>query len=958
MREKGKGMFWVVLSVLLLLSTNGFTQYFDLGQDPASLKWRQIDTRNFKVIFPDYYEAKAHYFAAGLEQAASSGTRTLTSRPRKLPVIFHTTSVNSNAMVPWAPRRMEIYTPPPQDNYSQPWLDQLILHEYRHVQQIEKMNQGFTGGLYYLFGEQAAAAMIGLFVPFWFLEGDAVATETGWSLSGRGREPSFTMPLRGQLASHGIYSYDKAVYGSYRDFVPNHYMLGYYLVGASRIRYGPGLWEDAVNTAARKPFLLVPWNYSLKKKSSLTKSQLYHSVLSDLDSCWKVNVEMTMNDHESQLMTTSTTNRSTTYVNYRHPSEVIGRGILAEKSSIDDVNRYVMIGRDGEEKVLHTPGFNFSQTLSASHHLVTWSVMRSDPRWNNRSYADVQVYDIETGKVRMLTRHQRIVAPCLSPDAKSIAAVELDSLDDSRLVILDAETGEIRQRIRAPEGISLMTPAWMENQKKIVAVGVCNKGKALITCDLFSETWSVITPWSYTELYLPRAAGNYIYFTGGYSGVDQVYAMDTSSQTIYQVTSVSLGATDAFVTDDCRFLYYASYTGDGYRIERQSLAPGQWEPMEGQRSILASLADSLTAMENYLFDGTAPADSHYTSRPYRDWKNLFNIHSWGPFYVDADNQDFYPGASIMSQNRLSTAFTTLGYRYDMNEREGTWFADFSYRGLYPVADITYKIGERKSYFYDSLNNKVEYSWREDNLRTMLRIPLLYLVSRWIVGWQPSVGATFMHINHPENTPSRFITGTFQVMEYRLLAYGQMETSYRDLYPRWGMTLDLNFRHTPYSGTSLGEIGSAAGCFYLPGFVRHHGFRLYAACQRKDPGKYRFADLINYPRGYSGIYMDDAFSFSAGYKFPFWYPDLALGPVIYLKRLKASVFWDYATGKNRDSKNQLHKESYQSLGLDLTADMHVLRFLAPFDLGLRTIYLPDESEFRFQFLFSMDVNSFY
>jgi hypothetical protein len=568
------------------------------------------------------------------------------------------------------------------------------------------------------------------------------------------------------------------------------------------------------------------------------------------------------------------------------------------------------------------------------------------------------VYDIETGKVRMLTRHQRIFAPALSPDARSIAAVELDSLDESRLVILDPESGDIRQRIRAPDGTFLMTPAWMENHQKIVAVGVCDKGKALIVCDLFSETWSTITPWSHTELYLPRAAGQYVYYTGGFSGVDQIYALDTSNNRIYQVTSVPLGATDAFITADHQFLYYASYTGDGYRIERQTLVPEQWKPVEGQRNILSNLADSLAAMESYLFKGSALADSHYVSRPYRDWKNLFNVHSWGPFYVDVDNQDFYPGASIMSQNRLSTSFTTLGYRYDMNEREGTWFADFSYRGLYPVADITYQIGERKSYYYDSLDTKVEFSWREDNLRTMLRVPLQYLVSRWIVGWQPSVGATLMHINHPENTPSRFVTGAFQVMEYRLLAYGQTETSYRDLYPRWGMTLDLNFRHTPFSGIALGEIGSAEGYFYLPGFVRHHGFRLYTAYQHKDPGTYRFADLINYPRGYSGIYLDDAFSFSAGYKFPFWYPDLALGPVVYLKRLKANVFWDYASGEYRDSKSQLHRETYQSLGLDLTADMHVLRFLAPFDLGLRTIYLPEESEFMFQFLFSMDVNSFY
>ncbi len=974
MRNKGMSLFWAGLIVFLLISTNGFAQYFDLGQDPASIKWRQIRTQNFQVIFPDYYDAKARYFAAGLEQVAARGTKTLTSSPRRLPVIFHAQSVTSNAMVPWAPRRMEIYTTPPQDLYSQPWLDQLILHEYRHVQQIEKMNQGFTKGLYYLLGEQAAAAMIGLFVPFWFLEGDAVAVETGWSHSGRGRDPSFTMPLRGQLSAHGIYSYDKAVFGSYKDYVPDHYILGYQLVSLPRIEYGPELWDQTLNTVARKPFMLVPFNHGLRKITGMPKANIYQTVLTSLDSIWKTDSlylidsqlykdqddgPITINNHESQSITKNTIGRRVSYTNYRHPAEIPGMGILAEKSGLDDVNRYVILDGEGRESILHTPGFNFSQTLSTSQGLVAWSARQRDPRWDNRSWSVIRVYNLRTGESGTLTHHTRIFAPSLSHTADRIAAVELDSWDESHMVILDAATGNILRIIPPPVNAFLMTPCWMDDDRKIVTVGISEKGKALLVCDLSTATWSSLTPWSFTELYLPHAAGKYVYFTGGYSGIDNIYAVDTSDLRIYQVTGAPLGATDAFVTADNRTLYYSGYTGDGYRIERLPLNPFEWIPLEMPANILAPVADSLTAMEEYVFDYTPLADSHYITKPYRDGANLFNIHSWGPFSIDVDNQDAYPGVSVMSQNKLSTAFTTLGYRYDLNEKEGTCFADFSYRGLYPVFDLTYEIGRRNNYYLDSAENKIEYSWREDNLRTLIRVPFQYLLPKWIVGWQPSAGFTLMHINHGENIPPRFVTGSFQVMEYRLLLYGQVESSYRDLYPKWGITLDLNFRHTPFGENSLGNIGSAETYLYLPGLMKHHGFRLYAAYQLKDPGKYyRFADLINYPRGYSGIYLDKAVSFSAGYKFPFWYPDLALGSVLYLKRLKAAVFWDYAKGEYTDSKKQVRKDECQSLGIDLTADMHVLRFLAPFDLGLRTIYIPEVSDFQFQFLFSMDINSFY
>ena len=40
-------------SVLLLQTVSA--QYYETGQDPASLKWKQIKTGRFTVIYPEHY---------------------------------------------------------------------------------------------------------------------------------------------------------------------------------------------------------------------------------------------------------------------------------------------------------------------------------------------------------------------------------------------------------------------------------------------------------------------------------------------------------------------------------------------------------------------------------------------------------------------------------------------------------------------------------------------------------------------------------------------------------------------------------------------------------------------------------------------------------------------------------------------------------------------------------------
>jgi hypothetical protein len=106
-----------------------------------------------------------------------------------------------------------------------------------------------------------------------------------------------------------------------------------------------------------------------------------------------------------------------------------------------------------------------------------------------------------------------------------------------------------------------------------------------------------------------------------------------------------------------------------------------------------------------------------------------------------------------------------------------------------------------------------------------------------------------------------------------------------------------------------------------------------------------------------------YSFAADYMTPLSYPDLSLGKLFYFKRIKSSLFYDYAflsvpiVDKNHVIVPNQYQMTMNSLGLELTSDLHVLRFFAPVEMGFRTIYRPEFQDFQFNLLLSVDFNGF-
>src|SRR5258706_15411889 len=106
----------VVCLFLLALSFSLHAQEAAVSAtNPASLKWYQINTPNFRLLYPQGFDVQAQRMANTLESIREPEAKTIGSLPKKISVVLQSQSALSNAFVSITPRRAEFYAMPPQD---------------------------------------------------------------------------------------------------------------------------------------------------------------------------------------------------------------------------------------------------------------------------------------------------------------------------------------------------------------------------------------------------------------------------------------------------------------------------------------------------------------------------------------------------------------------------------------------------------------------------------------------------------------------------------------------------------------------------------------------------------------------------------------------------------------------------------------------------------------------------
>ncbi|RLD86741.1 MAG: hypothetical protein DRJ09_11510 [Bacteroidetes bacterium] len=923
-----KKLFFLLALFSLGFSKIIFAQFYIVGQDPASVKWKQLTTPNFKIIFPSGYYINANLYANTLELTHGVTLKPyLTKKPKPFTIVLHSKSTWANAMVLPAPLHGDFFEIPDQNLYPQIWQYQLSLHEYRHYAQMRKMYEGVGKGLSYIFGQAGPMALFGIFIPMWFVEGDAVYNETIHSKSGRGRLPYFSMDLKAQLLEKKIYPYDKAILGSYRSYVPDYYTLGYQLVQYGAEHYGYEMWNLALDRVARRPYLLKPFVNGLKTYTGLRKVKYYHKVMGALQSEWSAE-QKKKQFSAAEYLNPAKPHRS--FTSYHFPVMLPDGAVIAERTSIDDIHRFVMISPDGEETVLFTPGFDYAESLSANDSLICWNEKEYDLRWSNRDYSIIKIYNYKTKALKTLTRQTRLFAPDLSPDATKIVAVAVSVDGQNALQVLDIKTGKVIKKFSTENNLFFMTPRWSTDGQTIVATVLGKKGKSILLWNPETGNRQLVLPFGFAEINRPFKSGNNIYYTGTYDGVNNIYQLHLPANQISQITTVKYGVENGTVVNG-DMLVFSDYTAEGYRIATMKLSAVK-SKTEIEIKPYSFPIDSQVTKSTFVLEDTLVPDSNYRAAKYSRIKHLFNLHSWGPMAVDVNTYQTIPNLVMASQNMLGTAVSTLGYYYDINEHTGKTKFTFDYYGWYPVMGFQATYGERKQTYVNSEGLAKLATWHETNLSLHISVPLRFIKSKWISGITPkaSVGQRFMKLNESQDVS--FKEDQFTFLTYSLYGYHSLKRSRRDLFSKWSQRVYAVFSHTPFSANPS-SVGYVSGTFTLPGFFNHHGLKLYLAKEWKKSGNYPYGDYIAIPRGYSNLSIKEMVSLKSDYAFPIAYPDWDIQSAAFLTRVYAHLFFDYALYRDNNGFNN----NLGSTGIELYTNWYFLSLPVELTLGFRGSY---------------------
>jgi hypothetical protein len=207
--------------------------------------------------------------------------------------------------------------------------------------------------------------------------------------------------------------------------------------------------------------------------------------------------------------------------------------------------------------------------------------------------------------------------------------------------------------------------------------------------------------------------------------------------------------------------------------------------------------------------------------------------------------------------------------------------------------------------------------------------------------QPKLKYNFSNIDGDNKAPSFFPAGNYHTLETGITMYAIHNKSQQELIPRFGLLTNISYLNSLPGFASFGNLFASSSIIYLPAFHINHGITIYAAFQVKQSREYSFSDRVRFPRGHVAVENERFYSVQTDYSFPLFYPDINIGPLLYLKRLQMKIFYDFASYSGIlnyiENKDIPYSGLLQSTGLEIKSDVHLLRFIAPIELGLRGSY---------------------
>ncbi len=919
------------LVILLCLSFLVKAQYYVKGQEPAWVKWKQISNPRYRIIHPQNYDSLAAVFNYYLDKSLTLVSPSLEHTPKRFPVVIHSNSVLSNGFVSWAPKRMEIVSAYPFDSSPEPWLFHLALHETRHVVQIDKLiSTGFYKYSNYLLGQQSIGGAL-VFLPLWFLEGDAVNAETIYSNGGRGRQAPFYRHYLTHFGSNSgsKFSYDKWLLGSYKDFIPSHYNLGYQIVGFTNHRYGETVWTNALTQVARKPYNVMPFQIAVRKGTGYSAKQIFNQAANYHDSIFRTFKDEVDIIEYKELISKP---KSKDYTEYSFPFVTTDSVLIAFKKGLSQTPSIITVDlKTGKEKLLHKPGYITSR-ISYSEKAIYWSEYKADPRWGYLNYSNIWVYEHSLQRARRITSQSKFFNP-IELNYGYIAVIEQLTTGANAISIID-RTGERLKSTKAQSTHEIKEICGGANDEIFARCASPNGMLILRYHNLENEPDTILGPVFRDISNLAHANGN-LFFTMTHNYREEVFSINVQSRNILKHTTSMFGLSDLNINQSK--LVASSFNVNGS-------VPVQFDANIGVPYEIESTIEPFFPLKGLTFqtpDYTQENPRISSHKPYSKLANLFNIHSWAPIYFNPTEiangtVEVYPGVTLVSQNLTSTLVSSLGYSYNITHG---YHAHFEWQGWYPkiMAGVDYGNTYGLVFRGPLAPDGVAYHSEPDR-QAKVRIRLPFVLSSGNIISVANLGVQFVHYNtwiwnFKDKQYQKGIAGLEPYFSF--YAVNQMAT--RDIRPRHGIQLYASRLSSPNQKDIYGETTILKGWLFLPGLVQNHSLLLTFQREFQSTEQYIRGPRYSAPRGYDPDFVESVFTSSFDYSLPVAYPDFPIGPVVYAKRIIANIFADFAS-QNEFVKTEtgtvIDNRRYGSAGIELTADVNLLRTPYPFRIGYR------------------------
>jgi hypothetical protein len=454
-----------------------------------------------------------------------------------------------------------------------------------------------------------------------------------------------------------------------------------------------------------------------------------------------------------------------------------------------------------------------------------------------------------------------------------------------------------------------------------------------------------------------------LYYISSASGTDNVYRKVPGDKTIC-LTRSKYGINDIFL--DGSRLMFSNYSPMGYDIclaGINDISDPVLENEEAESSFLINRFDIKPEVSG------AANLSDYKPEPYRKYMHLFRFHSWMPFYADIeevkdDPASVRPGLTLLSQNQLSTLTSAIGYEYT-EDKQHVLHSRLTWEGWYPVFESRIDYGGDPGVYTggESVNFPGELKKGIRSLNSV-NIPFNFNSGKFSQYLQPSVTHDFRNNYIYIKEEGTYDYGQVFVSG-RLFFSNYYRSSVRDIYPRWAQTIDLNYYFAPFDNNIYAPSVSAKTSFYIPGLLPNNGIKFRFEKEKQGESGYTLNNRISFPRGYKNIISKELDFLSVNYVFPLAYPDLNISSLIYLKRIRSTLFGDYANGTDnfylKETETGLafdyrhdYKETFRSYGFELLADFHVFRLPFMISGGIQTAWTGMHKSPVYQILFNIEL----